>query len=198
MTLPAIPQEQEISANLKRRSYKAILEFSARYPLLTSAEIAVMIGASSAWVKSVMKSDAFLAQRAQKIQDLHGPRLAEIQAKMETTMSMALDAIAQRIANPNAEVSEETLLKCFTILRDSILPPTPNASANPGPNQPGTGAVAVHFHGVTPEDLVRARDAAMNRNRMITLEPQSHDTSEKFDEDGLPQIARVRSNEGLD
>lgn len=188
----------ELPAILKRRTYGAVLELSVRHPLLSPADIALMTGAQEKWVKSVMKSDAFMAQRAARVQELHGPRLEEIRAKMESTMSALLDAIAKRIADPEAAVSEETLLKAFAVLADRIIP-AKNAAAIMPPSPTTPTQINYNFNGVTIEDIQRARNAAVERGKVLQLEAQpSHESIIHVDEDGIPKAERVRRNEGLD
>ncbi len=197
--LTPLLNEQEHAGRIKRRTYKAILEMSARHPLLNHGDIALMTGASETWVRSIMKSDAFMAQRAALVEEIHGPRLAEIRAKMEETTSLLLDAIAKRIANPNADVSEDTLLKAFQLLTDKILP-TKQAPVPPPGSTPT--AVTFNFGGLQAEDLNRARQAAINRGSVVALEHQPHLEKEKVvdvDEDGEPiqTSARLRYESGL-
>lgn len=199
MTQSELIRPEEIPQNLRRRSYRAILELSARHPLLDSRDLALLTGASQPWIKSVMKSDTFIAQRAVMVDKLHGARLREIQAKLETTTSLIIDAIGRRIADPEAAVSEDTLIKAFIALADRVLPKKESAPAvNPGNPQPNQTTQFI-FNGVTMEDIQRARDAAMNRGRTIELEPQEHVKElVHVDEDGIPTAGRVRSNEGCD
>jgi hypothetical protein len=183
--------------DLRRRTYRAILELTARHPLLNPDDVAVLTGASSTWVRKVMKSDAFTAQRAELVQRLHGPRLMEIQAKMEETASLLLDAIARRIANPDAVVAEATLLKAAELLLDRVFPQK-SAAQLPGGAAPSQNVTMV-FNGVTAEDIARARAAAFNHGRTIELEHQPQvELIPHVDEDGLPTAPRVRGIEGID
>ncbi len=183
---------------IKRKTYRAILELSARHPLLNASDIALMTGAREQWVRRIMKSDAFMAQRAQLVEELHGPRLREIQAKMEETTSLLLDAIAKRIANPDASVSEDTLLKAAALLLDRVLPQKGAPPVNPGNPQPSQNVTMI-FPGVSNEDIRAARDKALSHGRTITLEPQAQiEARIHVDEDGIPTPARIRSNEGVD
>jgi hypothetical protein len=191
-------QPQEHAQQIKRRTYAAILEMSAKHPLLNATDIAMMLGTSEPWVKKIMRSDAFIAQRANRVQELHGPRLQQLQAKLETTTDLILDAIAKRIANPEAAVSEDTLLKAAALLLDRIIPKKTEASAA-SPLAPAQPSVTMVFNSVTAADIARARDAALHRGRTLELEPQSSmEIIPDVDEDGLPTPRRIRSNEGLD
>jgi hypothetical protein len=184
-------------SHLKRKTYKAILELSARHPMLDPKDLALMLGSEVGWVRQVMKSDAFKAQRAQLIEELFGPRLKEIQNKMLDTTEALIDAIRQRIANPDAIVSEETLLKATQLLLDRIIPVKNGPATIQPPSQPAQNIKMV-FNGISAEDIERARRSALDRGAMITLEPQHHESAIDVDEDGIPTPARVRSNEGLD
>ena len=190
--------EEQILQRAKRRSYRAILELSARHPLLTPNDLALMIGANAKWVRSVMKSDSFLAQRAQLVQELFGPQLQELNAKMLKTAGDLIDSINRRIANPDAVVSEGTLLKAAELLLDRILPGKNNGGNFTAPQQQPAQNLKIVFNGVSPEDIARARSLALQRGSLITLEPQAHETAIDLDEDGLPKERRVRSNEGID
>lgn len=181
---------------LRHRTYKAILELTARHPLLNPEDVAALTGASPIWVRRVMKSDAFTAQRAELAHKLHGPRLQEIQMKLEETTSLLIDAIAKRIANPDAVVSEATLLKAAELLLDRVLPERKNL---PPPGTQPSQNVTMVFNGVTGEDINRARQAALAHGRTIELEAQPQvERLNYVDADGLPEERRVRSNEGLD
>jgi len=183
--------------DLRRRTYRAMLELTARHPLLNAEDVAVLTGASPVWVRKVMKSDAFMAQRAELVQRLHGPRLMEIQAKLEETTSLLIDAIAKRIANPDAVVAEATLLKAAELLLDRVLPAKGPAQV-PGVASPSQNVTMV-FNGVTAEDISRARIAALNHGRTIQLEHQPQvELPPYVDEDGLPEARRVRGIEGID
>lgn len=191
------PQEHE--QRIRRKTYRAILELSAKHPLLNASDIALMTGASEPWVRKIMKSDTFCAQRADLVEQLHGPRLREIQAKMEETTSLLLDAIAKRIANPDAAVAEDTLIKATALLLDRVLP----KQALPPQVTPMTPSqnVTMVFNGVTADDIQRARDKALNHGRTIELEYQpQNETREAIDvdEDGIPKVARLRNLEGID
>lgn len=182
--------------HMRRRTYKAILELSARHPMLNPRDLALMLGANEQWVRQVMKSDAFKAQRAQLIEELFGPKLEEIRNKMLDTTSKLIEAIAHRIADPDAIVSEDTLLKATALLLDRIAPV--KGASLPQTNTPPAQHVKIVLNGVSPEDLDRARQAALNRSPILELEAQQHEQLTTVDEDGLPTDRRVRSNEGID
>jgi len=191
-------QPHEHAGYVRRKTYKAILDLSARHPLLTSFDIAIMTGATESWVKKIMKSDTFMAQRAQMVEDLHGPRLREIQNKMEQTTSLLLDAIARRIADPNAAVSEEVLIKATALLLDRVLPKRPDTLLNPGNPSPPQNVTMV-FNGITGEDILRARQKALTHGSTVELELQPQiESAIDVDEDGLPKERRLRNLEGLD
>ncbi len=197
MTVSSVPTPLEHRDQLNRRTYKAILDLSSRCPLLTPDDIALMTGASVSWVRQLMKSDAFRAQRTERIQELFGAQLAEIQAKMLTTTSALLDAIAKRIANPEAAITEDTLLKATQLLLGHINPKgsTPATPAPTTPSQPPS----VIFMSVSPEDILRARQRALEHGSSVQLEPQlKKDNVIDVDEDGIPTERRVRSLEGID
>lgn len=191
----AILTPTEHVSELKRKTYSAILNLASRHPMLDASDLALMLGANVNWVRKVMSSDAFKAQRAQKVQELFGPQLAAIQAKMLKTTEHLIDAIHKRIADPEAAVTEETLLKATSLLLDRILPmKAAPAIAPPAPAQ----HVQMIFNGISPDDIDRARQAALERGRALPLEHQIHDNVTDVDEDGVPQAKRVRSNEGID
>lgn len=195
--LPPIPTPAEQTASLRRRTYRAVLELSARHPLLDSRDIALMLGISEAWVRRLTRSDAFIAQRAELIEQLHGPRLAEIRTKMEDTLGHLVTSIAKRIADPDAVVSEDTLLQAFKLLADRVFPQTKGTPPPPDPRA-ASPVTQIVFNGIGLEDIERAKQMAIERGRVLELEPQNHKEVIDVDEDGLRQVARVRSNEGID
>lgn len=197
MSVDPIPTPQEFQQQYRRKTYSAILELAARHPLLSPSDIALMTGASESWVKKVMGSDSFRAQRAARVQELHGPRLAEIQAKLETTFTNVIEAINKRIADPTADCSEDTLLKAFQLLADRVVASKgAPQTLLPPPGQPTK--TEVHFHGISLEDIENARRASRQHSQTLQLEAQpNHSQVIDVDADGIPTERRVRSIEGI-
>lgn len=194
-TVP-VQSEADLTASRRKRTFSAILDLAVQYPLLNHLDIAVMIGADAGWVKRLMSSDAFTALRVKRIKELHGPRLAEIQAKMETTSIALIETIAKRIANPEAPCTEDVLLKATALLLDRILPKEP-APINPGNPQPQV--TQMNFYGLTAQDVLDARQKALSHGASVQLEaPIRKDTAVDVDEDGIPKERRVRGGESID
>lgn len=190
----SVPTEREHEGQLRRKSYRAILELSSRHPLLSPKDIALMIGASEPWVKKVMSSDAFRAQRAILVEKLFGPQLEVLRSKMMTTADMLVQAVAEKIAHPDAEANGEVILKALTTILDRIMP-VKQVIAPPPPPAPSNTTINIAT-GVTPEDMARARARILSHGASIPLEAQNQIPELNYvDEDGLPTQRRIRSNE---
>jgi hypothetical protein len=163
MTITA-PAAQKIK--VRSRTYEAILELTVEHPMLTPQEVASLLGRNLQVVLTIMRSDAFLDLRAKGILERHGDKIKNVRSRVLDTADAILNAIQERVANPEKEIPLPHLVEAGRFLMEYITPKQDK------PDAAMPGAASVNVFNISQDDVRRAQALQVRHANEINLKAQ--------------------------
>lgn len=174
-------QKQAYPEDVRSRTFATVLEIAVENPTLGPDQIAALLQRDPQYIRSLMRSDAFIELRATRILERYGDKINGIRQRILNTTDKLLDAIQARIADPNSRCSENILLAATELMMKYVIPQVEDAN-----RQPHEPAQQVNIL-LSAEDLTHARQR-QSLHSLTTQPPKTQHFIEAQAEPAKPDI----------
>lgn len=114
---PALPPaDPRAITHYGQHVHERIIELLIARPGIKQGEIAALLGRSSAWISTIMCTDAFKARMAARAGQLVDPMIQdEVKARFEAVARRSLELLQEKLARPVEHIPDSLLLKAVEL-----------------------------------------------------------------------------------